>query len=152
DTSKTDLIVAEVLRKSLLALVAWDRGDTVRAIALLEEATAEEEAMPLDFGPPVIVKPSHELLGELLLRLQRPEEAGRMFEKALERAPRRSLSLSGLARAAAATSATERLARACSELADIYAGADASVRPPEPCASRTVAGGGAAEPARSTAP
>ncbi|MDX1388308.1 MAG: hypothetical protein R3344_03915, partial [Acidobacteriota bacterium] len=101
-TTTRDLLVAEVLQKSLQALVAVERGKIDEALALLDEATAIEAAMPLDYGPPIIVKPSHEIYGEVLLRLDRPAEARVQFEEALARAPRRSLSLAGLASAAKA--------------------------------------------------
>ena len=34
---------------------------------LLQKAAAMEDERPYDYGPPVPVKPSHELLGETLL-------------------------------------------------------------------------------------
>jgi cytochrome c-type biogenesis protein CcmH/NrfG len=48
------------------------------------------------------VKPSHELLGEILLALHRPADAQREFTRALALAPKRTLSLAGAAQAAAA--------------------------------------------------
>lgn len=140
DTSKQDLVVAQVLQKSLRALIEADRGNTDRALALFEEATVVEAAMPLDFGPPIIVKPSHELYGEVLLKLDRPAEAKAQFENALERAPRRSLALAGLARAARALDDATTLAKACGELESSYTGADESVPRPAPCATEAVAG------------
>ena len=102
-------------------------------ISLMDEATAAEDALPIDVGPPQIVKPSHEIYGELLLEMGRPVEARAQFEKALARAPRRSLSLAGLARTAQAEGTPSVAARACAELAASYAGADASVPLPPPC-------------------
>ena len=58
-----------------------------------------EENMPFMFGPPTVIKPSHELYGEMLLKWKRPSEAKYQFQKGLERAPNRTLSLLGLARA-----------------------------------------------------
>ena len=133
DTSKTDLLAAEVMQKSLRALVAQGRGDSVTALGLLDEAAAAEGSMPLDFGPPVIVKPSHEVHGEVLLALGRPADARAQFEKALARAPRRSLSLAGLARAAKATGDAAALATTCATIAGIYASADAAVARPAAC-------------------
>ncbi len=70
-----------------------------KAVEQLNEATELEDTLSLSYGPPDPVKPSHELFGEVLLELNRPEEAAEQFEKALDRAPRRALSLLGLARA-----------------------------------------------------
>lgn len=105
ETTKNDLIVTEVMQKGLLALVAHGRGDTATALRLLDEATAAEDGMALDYGPPAIVKPSHEIYGEVLLALGRPADARAQFEKALQRAPKRTLSLAGLARAMKETGA-----------------------------------------------
>jgi len=128
DTTKRDLVVAEVMQKSLRALIALDDGETDAALTLLEEATALEGAMSLDFGPPVIVKPSHELYGEVLLELGRPEDARARFRQALARAPRRSLSLAGLARASKAIGDAAAASRACDAIAANYATADTTVR------------------------
>ena len=58
----------------------------------------KEHAMPLEFGPPNIEKPTDELLGEMLLKLNRPTEAREAFQTALARAPRRKLTVEALAR------------------------------------------------------
>jgi tetratricopeptide (TPR) repeat protein len=89
-----------VLRKELEARLALARGDAAAAVALAKEAAAAEDAMTFEFGPPVVVKPAHELAGEILLELGRAVEARTEFEDALAHAPGRSLSLLGLARAA----------------------------------------------------
>ena len=139
DTTKRDLVVAEVMQNSLRALIAMNRGETDRAIGLFEKATETEATMAADFGPPIIVKPSHEMYGEALLALGRPEVAKRQFDIALQRAPRRSLSLAGLVRAARAIEDGAAVARACEELSSIYAAADESVRSGSPCSPPKVA-------------
>ena len=58
--------------------------------------------MAYAFGPPTIHKPSHELLGEELLRLDRASEAEAEFRTALQRTPGRVAVRRGLARALAA--------------------------------------------------
>ncbi len=93
---------AVVMAGELEALLALSRGDKAEAVRLAIEAAAAEDAMSFEFGPPVVVKPAHELYGEILLAVGRPADARREFEAALARAPGRSLSLLGLARAAAA--------------------------------------------------
>ena len=84
---------------SLEALILQARGETDAVLAGVAEAAALEDAMPLDFGPPFPVKPTHELWGEMLLTLGRAEEAQAQFERALER---RARSLLGLLHAAEA--------------------------------------------------
>jgi tetratricopeptide (TPR) repeat protein len=77
-------------------------AQTDSAIALLERATAAEDAMAYAFGPPMVEKPSHELLAEVLLADGRPVDAEREFTAALRRMPRRVADVQGVARAKAA--------------------------------------------------
>src|SRR3989442_35362 len=67
--------VPVIVEKELHALLRQADGAVDDAVALLREATALEDAMPLEFGPPAVVKPSHELLCEVLLQADRPREA-----------------------------------------------------------------------------
>ena len=81
--------------------VAEGRGD--EAVALMEEALEVVATQRLPNGAASPVKPPYELYGELLLELGRPEEAVEKFEMSLLRMPKRTRSLLGAARAAAAT-------------------------------------------------
>lgn len=116
-----------ILGLELEALVRLEAGDADEALALLDEATALEDAMPLDYGPASPVKPAHELLGDVLLRLDRPELAMGHYEDALARYPRRSRTLLGLARAAAAAGDPDTARSVYAELGDIWHGADADL-------------------------
>lgn len=69
------------------------------AVAELQRMVTKEHAMPLEFGPPNIEKPTDELLGELLLQLHRPAEARDAFQAGLARAPGRKLAMEDLSRA-----------------------------------------------------
>ncbi len=119
--------VAGVLRTELEALLALSRGDKDAAVRLAAEAAAAEDAMTFEFGPPAVVKPAHELSGEILLAAGRPADARREFETALAHAPGRSLSLLGLARAAAASGDPALSRDAYARLAAQWRGADADV-------------------------
>jgi hypothetical protein len=99
-------------------------GDAEAALELMHEATALEDAMPMVFGPPGVVKPSHELLGEMLLALDRPAEAMTEFQQALALAPRRGLALAGLAHAAHAAGDHKTAERAHTALAEVWHAAD----------------------------
>ncbi|MEP6508302.1 MAG: hypothetical protein ABJC63_08745, partial [Gemmatimonadales bacterium] len=92
-----------ILELELKAMVKLAQGASDEAVKLMRSATAREDAMPFDFGPPPVVKPSHELFGEMLLQLKRPGDAAAEFQRALARAPRRTRSLLGFARAAKAS-------------------------------------------------
>ncbi len=91
---------AEIVVLETRALLTEQEGDLAGAEQLLRQAVATEGSLPVAFGPPLVDKPSHELLGEFLLRRGRRGEARAAFERALERAPGRRLSLQGLAQAA----------------------------------------------------
>jgi len=116
--------VPEILDKELGAAFRQADGALDEAVALMREAVSLEDAMPLEFGPPAVVKPSHELLGEILLQGGRPREAQTEFARALRLAPKRALSLLGLARAAAAAGDGTTAVRAYDELQQIWHRAD----------------------------
>src|SRR6059058_5716420 len=116
--------VPDILEKELRALLREADGARGDAVTLLREATALEDAMPVEFGPPADVKPAHELLGEILLQAGRPREAQREFARQLQLAPKRALSLRGLGRAAAAAGDATTAARAYGELRAIWHRAD----------------------------
>lgn len=92
--------VRSVLAKELEALARLQKGDREGAVRLALEAARDEDGMSFEFGPPEVVKPAHELAGEVLFLLGRPAEAQVQFEASLARAPGRARSLLGLARAA----------------------------------------------------
>src|SRR5881398_2891537 len=119
--------VPDILEQELRALLRQADGDLTGAVALTREATALEDAMPLEFGPPAVVKPSHELLGEMLLQAGRSREAQMEFARALRLAPKRALALRGLARAAAAAGDDKTAAGAYAELRRIWHRADPDI-------------------------
>ncbi len=117
-----------VFEHQLRALARLEAGATEEAVQLVREAAAREDSLPMEFGPPDVVKPSHELLGEVLLRAGRAAEARRAFSRALELAPGRSLALAGLVRAAAAAGDIEVARAAFARLESNYRQADPAVR------------------------
>ena len=119
--------VPEILDKELAAAFRQAEGALDGAIALMREAVSVEDAMPLEFGPPAVVKPSHELLGEMLLQAGRSREAQTEFARALRLAPKRALALRGLARAAAAAGDDKTAAGAYAELRRIWHRADPDI-------------------------
>src|SRR5690606_4518814 len=93
------LTVGLVLEMELEALLLREKGDVTGAINTLEQARDIENAMAFEYGPPYIVKPSAELLGEVLLTAGRVDESIEAFKLALDRMPGRRLALAGLAAA-----------------------------------------------------
>ena len=127
DTGPEKDRVPSILEKELRALLRQADGAGDDAVALLREATALEDAMPLEFGPPAVVKPSHELLCEVLLQAARPREAQVECARALRLAPKRARSLLGLGRAAAAAGDLRTAARAYGDLRAIWHRADSDL-------------------------
>jgi tetratricopeptide (TPR) repeat protein len=116
--------VPPVLEQELRAYLRLADGDTAGALVLVRAAAAAQDTMPAEFGPPDVVKPAHELLGEILLESGKPAEAQREFTLALAQAPRRALALLGLARAAAAAGDRQTAARAREDLQRVWSRAD----------------------------
>ena len=85
----------------VVAVSASMKKDYAKAIELMKKATAFEEETGAPSGPPSLIKPTHELFGEILLRAGRPDDAATLFRLALRRQPNRARALLGLARAAA---------------------------------------------------
>src|SRR5262245_7245484 len=94
-------LAAQVMELELSGLIALAAGASEDGLARLTAAGEKEDAMGFDFGPPVVIEPAHELLGQVLLDLDRPSEAAREFESALHRAPGRARSQDGLSAARA---------------------------------------------------
>jgi tetratricopeptide (TPR) repeat protein len=102
-TSEDGYNIATIFARELQALIYFREGDSELALQLLADAAKDENARPMEYGPPYVSKPSSELMGEMLLMLDRPGEAIAHFQTALERNTSRTLSLLGLARAQEAT-------------------------------------------------
>jgi hypothetical protein len=83
------------------AVAASVKDDHDYAIKLMTKAVELEDKLGPPSGPPSLVKPPHELFGELLLRAGKPAEAAEQFRASLLRQPNRARSLLGSARAAA---------------------------------------------------
>lgn len=92
---------AEIKALEVSALAAASKKNYPEAIDLLKRATTIEEELSPPSGPPSLIKPSHELFGEILLSADRPKEAAEQFGIALLRQPNRARSILGSARAAA---------------------------------------------------
>ena len=98
-SSNGHIAPVKVMAMQLEGLILVEEGNREEGMNLLQKAAAMEDERPYDYGPPVPVKPSHELIGELLLKMNRPEEAKREFETSLTSIPNRLLSNKGLQQA-----------------------------------------------------
>lgn len=118
---------AEIMEFEIGAAKAAAKSNYSEAVDLMKRATALEEEMSPPSGPPSLIKPSHELFGEILLSANRPKEAAQQFEKALLRQPNRARSLLGAARAAAGAGDTKAALEAYSRVVKQWSQADANL-------------------------
>ena len=109
------------------ALAASMKKDHATAIDLMKKATALEEERGAPYGPPSLIKPSHELFGEILLRAGQPKEAVEKFQVSLLRQPNRARSLLGLARAYSQSGDPAAAVAAYTKLLDQWKEADADL-------------------------
>lgn len=117
----------EIWELEVAAVSQASKGNYQEAIALMKQATALEEELPSPSGPPRVIKPTHELLGEIFLRAGRPKEAARQFAISLKRHPNRARSLLGAARAAAQSGDRRGAVDVYSQLLEVWAQADAEM-------------------------
>ena len=116
----------QIIEQELDSVIQFEEGKREEAVAILKKAADAETGLSFEFGPPEIAKPTHELLGEMLLAMKEPVEAQSYFQMALERAPRRVLSLQGLAKAALASGNNTIATKAESELKQIRRASNSS--------------------------
>ena len=93
------LAVYRVMVEEITALKWFADGQAEQSLQALQRAVELEAALPFDFGPPAIPKPTLELLGDLMLAMGRPIEAQLAYQRTLARTPGRRLAVMGLARA-----------------------------------------------------
>ena len=115
---------APVWKGTLEAMLLADAGDLEGALTAAREAADHEASLPVDFGPPNAYKPARELVGDLLMELDRPEDALAAYRRALGRTPNRIHSLAGYARAAAAAGHEELAAGSYRKLSELLEKAD----------------------------
>ena len=117
----------EIHELEVAALLSANQKNFDEASTALKRATMLEEELSPPSGPPSLLKPSHELLGEILLRAGQPKEAARAFATALARQPNRARSLLGTARAAATSGDKAAAITAYTDLLRVWQQADANV-------------------------
>jgi hypothetical protein len=123
--SPSDTKTAEIMITQLQAVLLRAEGKKAEGLRLLAGTATSEDALAYDFGPPVPVKPAHELYGEALLEDGLPQEAVKQFQLSLAREPRRTLSLRGLAKAEAAAGDKAAALRASDDLKSFWQGSPA---------------------------
>ena len=118
----------EIDRLILAGWIARGEGERERAVERIREAADLEKTVQKHPVTPGAVYPPQEALGDLLLELDRPEEASTSYQASLETWPGRYNSLLGAARAARASGDTEQAEAFYRELLEV-AGDTGSDRP-----------------------
>ena len=116
--------ISHIWNLQLAALKHFMNGDLSQVTAELDQATALEGSLPPPSGPPNLIKPTHELYGEVLLFMDRPKDAQEQFERALLWHPNRARSLLGLGRAAAQLGHIQATRQAYANFLNIWKQAD----------------------------
>lgn len=123
-----DLLAAARLQARMVAAAAAaERKDFAAALHTMGEVIAAADRTPTPPGPPVLIKPPHELMAEILLQAGRPEQAAQRFETVLARHEGRARALLGAARAAAARGSGADAAELYAGLARQWQHADAGI-------------------------
>jgi len=115
---------------------AFAEGRKDEAVARLTKAAEKEELVGKHPVTPGSVLPARELLGDLLLELDRPADALAAYERSLEDAPKRLNTLAGAVQAAQGAGDRERARRYAAELAALCG----DCTRPEAQRAKTVAG------------
>ena len=100
--------LADAQRTAVAAWIAYESGAHETALERMRRAADLEDSVDKHPVTPGAVLPARELLGDMLLALDRPEEALEAYDAALRISPNRLNSLYGAARAAEQTGDTER--------------------------------------------
>ena len=109
------------MERQVAAVIELAAGRGERAVEILRGRHATPScSCRRRSGLPAPIKPAPELLGEVLLELGRPAEAIDPFRQALERNANRTLSVLGLARAAAAAGSSDVARQRYRELLENY--------------------------------
>ncbi len=119
--------VLEIQRLEIAAVSNAAKDNLDESTKNMEKAIRLEESFPPPPGPPPLIKPSHELFGEILLRAKRPKEAAEQFTTSLQRHKNHARSLLGVARAAARRGDTKGAANFYAQFARQWQQADAQL-------------------------
>ena len=131
--------IVEAQRLAAASWVAHAEGRDDEAVRLAREAADLEgtvEKHPVTPGP---LLPARELLGDMLLELDRPEEALQAYEATLSKEPGRARALAGAARAAEAAGNAAAARTHYTALVDLMSRADTE-RPELAAARRYLSG------------
>lgn len=94
--SPTGIHIAKITALELQAEIKAQQGKYEEAIKILQQATQIEDELKVGYGPPTPIKPSHELLADILFLNKQYIPAYEEYIKELKLQPNRTLSIQGL--------------------------------------------------------
>jgi tetratricopeptide (TPR) repeat protein len=118
----------EIQRRGAVAWIAFAEGRRDEAVAEMRTAADREDATDKSAVTPGPLAPARELLGDLLLALDRPGDALREYEATLKKEPNRFRTLYGAAQAASRAGNATAARKYYQELVKICAKADTPAR------------------------
>ncbi|MDE2924022.1 MAG: hypothetical protein OYL92_08410 [Acidobacteriota bacterium] len=113
---------AQVMHHEVAGLVRLAEGDADGAVEMFDKGLAIASTMGPPRGAASPIKPIRELYGEVLLQLERPEDAIAQFEDQLLYTPNRPRTLLGLARAQSAAGNRAAASEAYQRLLEMWSG------------------------------
>jgi tetratricopeptide (TPR) repeat protein len=120
---------ADIQRRSASAWLALVEGRQDEALAEMREAAALEDGTEKSAVTPGPLAPARELVGEMLLQMNRPAEALEAFEATLKKEPNRFRALVGAATAASLSGDRQKAGTYSAALAKICERGDTPGRP-----------------------
>jgi hypothetical protein len=119
----------DIQRRIASAWIALAEGRPAESLSSLREAADLEDLTDKSAVSPGPIKPARELLGEMLMELNRPMEALKEFEATMAKEPNRFRGIYGAARAAAEAGQHQKARTYSVKLIEISARADKPGRP-----------------------
>jgi len=114
----------EVMRLASLGWVALAQNKSTDALALMSQAADIEDRSEKNIVTPGRLLPARELLGDMLMELQRPAEALEQYEASQQREPNRYRGLYGAGQAAAQSGNRDKARDYFSRLVDLAGSGD----------------------------
>jgi tetratricopeptide (TPR) repeat protein len=117
-------VQVDVQRKTLAAWIAFAAGEKEQALRIMRQAAVLEDSVDKHPVTPGAVLPARELLGDILVLLDKPNEAIDAYEASLEISPNRFNSLYGAGYAAELTGDQPKAKSYYSKLVQLTTGVD----------------------------
>jgi tetratricopeptide (TPR) repeat protein len=116
----------EIKRMEAQAWLAFAEGKHDEALSLAYGAADKEDATDKNPVTPGALEPAHEVIGDLLMAMKRPQDAGKEYEASLKTAPNRFHALHGAAMAYEQAGERENARKFYSELLKVAGKGDDS--------------------------